>query len=39
VIGDRTRREIARKLDPAVAVRRTHHGDLDTLVTQSSDAP
>src|SRR6266571_3349788 len=39
VIGDRRRREKARELDPAVAVRRTHHGDLDALVAQSSDAP
>src|SRR4051812_13723891 len=38
VIGDRRRREEAREFDPAVAVRRTHHGDLDALVTQSSDA-
>jgi N-acyl homoserine lactone hydrolase len=32
VIGDRRRCEKARELDPAVAVRRTHHGDLDALV-------
>jgi hypothetical protein len=29
----------SRELDPAVAVRRAHHGDLNALVTQSSDAP
>src|SRR5712691_9523733 len=39
VIGDRRRREKAREFDPAVAVRHTHHGDLDALVAQSSDAP
>src|SRR5436190_1946815 len=39
VIGDRRRREKARQFDPAVAVRGTHHGDLDALVAQSSDAP
>jgi len=39
VIGDHTRREKARELEPAVAVRRAHHGDLDALVAQSSDAP
>src|SRR3954466_9843919 len=39
VIGDHRRREKSRELDPAVAVRRTHHGDLDALVAQSSDAP
>src|SRR6188768_1442674 len=32
VIGDHGRREKARELDPAVAVRRAHHGDLDALV-------
>src|SRR5256886_12542664 len=39
VIGDRRGREKAREFEPAVAVRRAHHGDLDALVTQSSDAP
>ena len=39
VIGDRRRRKKARELDLAVAVRHTHHGDLDALVAQSSDAP
>ena len=39
MIGDRRWREKARELDPAVAVRRTHHGDLDALIAQSSDAP
>src|SRR5213596_2314333 len=39
VIGDRRRREKSREFDPAVALRRTHHGELDALVEQSSDAP
>src|SRR5437588_1169635 len=39
VIGDHRRRKKSREFDPAVAVRRTHHGDLDALVAQSSDAP
>src|SRR3954464_12690618 len=39
VIGNRRRREKARELDPAVAIRGTHHGDLDALVAQSGDAP
>jgi hypothetical protein len=39
MIGDHRRRDKARELEPAVAVRRAHHGDLDALVTQSSDAP
>jgi len=39
VIGDRRRREKSRELEPAVAVRRAHHGDLDALVAESSDAP
>jgi hypothetical protein len=39
VIGDHRRREKAREFDPAVAVRRTHHGDFDALVVQSSHAP
>jgi hypothetical protein len=32
-------REKSRELEPAVAVGRTHHRDLDALVAQSSDAP
>src|SRR4051794_11850703 len=39
VIGDHRRREKAREFDPAVAVRGTHHGDLDALVPQSSSGP
>ena len=39
VIGNHGRRKKAREFDPAVAVRHTHHGDLDALVAQSSDAP
>ena len=39
VIGDRRRRKKSRELEPAVAVRRPHHGDLDALVAQPSDAP
>jgi hypothetical protein len=39
VIGDHRRRKKSRELDPAVGVRRTHHGDLDPLVAQFSDAP
>src|SRR5438876_753854 len=39
VIGDHRRREKAREFDSAVAIRGTHHGDLDALVAQSSDAP
>src|SRR6266550_3041053 len=39
VIDNCGRREIAGKFDPAVAIRRTHHRDLDALVAQSSDAP
>src|SRR6266516_368553 len=35
VIGDDRRREKSREFDPAVAVRRAHHGDLDALVAQS----
>jgi hypothetical protein len=38
VIGDRRRREKSRDLEPAVAVRRAHHGGLDAHVAQSSDA-
>jgi hypothetical protein len=37
VIGANWRREKAREFDPAVAVRHTHHRDLDALVAQSSD--
>ena len=37
MIGDHGRRDKPRELDPAVAVRRTHHGDLDALVAQSGD--
>ena len=32
VVGDHGRREEARELEPAVAVRRAHHGDLDALI-------
>jgi hypothetical protein len=39
VIGDHRRRDKSRELKPAVAVWRAHHGDFNTLVTQSSDAP
>ena len=39
VIGDHRRREKSRELEPAVAVRGAHHGDLDALVAQSSDTP
>src|SRR5438270_9369733 len=39
MIGDHRRREKARELEPAVAVRCAHHGGLDALVAQSSDAP
>src|SRR5574341_313342 len=38
VIGDHGRREEAGQLEPAVTVRRTHHGNLDAHVAQSSDA-
>src|SRR2546423_14364370 len=38
VIGDHRRREETGHLQPAVTVRRAHHGDLDTHVAQSSDA-
>jgi hypothetical protein len=37
-MGDRRRREKSRDLEPAVAVRRAHHGDLDAHVAQASDA-
>jgi hypothetical protein len=39
VIGDHGRREKSRELEPAVAIRRAHHGDLYALVAQSSDTP
>src|SRR6266480_2056962 len=38
VIGDHRRREESGHLEPAVTVRRTHHGNLDAHVAQSSDA-
>src|SRR5437773_8159087 len=38
VIGDHRRREETGHLEPAVAVRRTHHGNLDAHAAQSSDA-
>src|SRR5687767_11829183 len=38
MIGDHRRREESGHLEPAVTVRRTHHGDLDAHVAQSSDA-
>src|SRR5207247_2403389 len=38
VIGDHRRREKRGHLEPAVTVRRTHHGNLDAHVAQSSDA-
>jgi len=37
VIRNRGRCKETGKLEPAVAVRRTHHGDLDPLIGQSSD--
>src|SRR5688500_9938033 len=37
VIGDDRRREESGHLEPAVAVRRTHHDNLDAHVAQSSD--
>ena len=39
MIRDGRRREKAGELEPAVAVRRAHHGDLDALVAQAGDAP
>src|SRR3954453_17808115 len=39
VIGDHGWGEKPRELDPAVAVRHPHHGALDTLIAQPSDAP
>src|SRR5688572_3932280 len=38
VIGDHGRREEARYLEPAMTVRRTHHGDLDAHIAQPGDA-
>src|SRR5438552_16379494 len=38
VIGDHRRREESGDLEPAVTVRRTHHGNLYAHVAQSSDA-
>src|SRR6185312_502528 len=38
MIGDRRRREKSRKLEPAVAVRRAHHGHLDAHGMQPGDA-
>src|SRR5262245_21335217 len=38
MIGDHRRREESGHFEPAVAVRRTHHGNLDAHVAQSSDA-
>src|SRR5437762_197526 len=38
VIGDHRRREESGQLEPAVTVRRTHHGNLDAHVAQASDA-
>ena len=37
MIRDDRRREEAGELEPAVAVRRAHHGNLDALIAQSSD--
>jgi len=37
VILDGRRRDEAGELDPAVAVRRAHHGDLNALIAQSRD--
>jgi hypothetical protein len=39
VVRNYRRREKARELEPAVTIRRTHHGDLDALVAESSDSP
>ena len=39
MVGDDGRGEKSRKLEPAVTVRRDHHGDLDVLIPQSGDAP
>jgi hypothetical protein len=37
VIRDGRGREEAGEFEPAVAVRRAHHGNLDALIAQSSD--
>src|SRR4051794_22542745 len=37
VVRDGRWREEAGELEPAVAVRRAHHGDVDALIAQSSD--
>src|SRR6185503_2515733 len=37
MIGDHRRREESGHLEPAVTVRRTHHGNLDAHVVQSGD--
>src|SRR5437588_10925795 len=37
MIRDGRRREEAGELDPAVAIRRAHHGNLDALIAQPSD--
>ena len=37
MIRDGRRREKPGELEPAVAVRRAHHGNLDALIAQSSD--
>ena len=37
MIRDGRRGEEAGELEPAVAVRRAHHGNLDALIAQSSD--
>ena len=37
MIRDGGRREKAGELEPAEAVRRAHHGNLDALIAQSSD--
>jgi hypothetical protein len=39
VIADHTRCEESGELEPAVAVGRSHHGDLDALVAKSGDTP
>src|SRR5579862_5903735 len=39
MIGDHRRRNESRQLDPIMAVGRAHHGYLNALVAQSSDAP
>src|SRR5690348_11095418 len=38
VIGDHRRRKESGQLEPAVTVRRTHHGNFDPHAAQSSDA-